>query len=441
MTTIQTILYSLITDFENAVFYVYLSNMLLVPKKNSKRNILIWFTTYFALMIGCILYYGEYNPSLAFGFIVSTSFIFYSDHFKYRFFALISALSIQCLVDISIIALASVIISKSYYSTFIQNELLLTFIGNTELLVLVLFLMFLKKTKIIPKIIDFKKIPKIQIIGISMLLVLIDIYIIFININLDYSNQVSFKLSTNFLLFTLLMSFAMILIIIFLVYKNIINNQLEQQNSLTKQQLEYQLNHYEQLERSIKETRQIKHDMHHHLTCLKELIAANQYTQSELYIENIEKSLSSVKKHLETGNIIVDAIIHEKLHKIDELQITFKFEGSLPPHDFISLMDLCTIIANSFDNAIEACANHSEEHHRFILIETSVENHCWKYKIKNSSKEIEVCSFLLSTSKTDKVNHGFGLLNVKEAVARYNGDFEYRYDEGDFILETKILLI
>ncbi|MDP2946835.1 MAG: GHKL domain-containing protein, partial [Nanoarchaeota archaeon] len=276
---------------------------------------------------------------------------------------------------------------------------------------------------------------------ISLLLTLSFVYVFLINYNLSTPDQIPLNLTSTFVLFTLLITIFFVFMIAYLVYKIIISDQLQHQNILTKQQLEYQLNHYEQLERSIKETRQIKHDMHHHLTCLKKLISANQYTQSELYIENIETSLNSVKKHLETGNIIVDAIIHEKLHKIDELQITFKFEGSLPSHDFIRLMDLCAIIANSLDNAIEACGNLSEEHHRFILIETSVENHCWKYKIKNSSKEIEVCSSLLSTSKKDKVNHGFGLLNVKEAVARYNGDFEYRYDEGDFILETKILLI
>lgn len=441
MTTLQTILFRLITDFENALFYVYLCNMLLVPKKNNKRNIIIWFTTYFALMIGCILYYGEYNVFFAFGFILSTSFIFYSDPFKNRFFAFISAVSIQGLIDISIIAFASIVLSTSYYSTFANNELLLTFIGNTELLLIVLLLVFLKKMKIVPIDTLINNLPKVQIIGISVLLVLIDIYIFFIDSNLDYSNQVSFKFSTEFLLFTLLMAFIMILIIIFLVYKSIINKQLEQQNSLTKQQLECQLSHYKQLERSIKETRQIKHDLRYHMTSLKKLITANQYAQSELYIDDIEKSLHSIKKHLETGNIIVDAIIHEKLHKINELQISFKFDGSLPPHDFISLMDLCTIIANSFDNAIEACGNLSEEHHRFILIETSVENNCWKYKIKNSTKKIKVHSSLLQTSKKDKVNHGFGLLNVKEAVARYGGNFEYRYEDGDFILETMILLI
>ena len=95
--------------------------------------------------------------------------------------------------------------------------------------------------------------------------------------------------------------------------------------------------------------------------------------------------------------------------------------------DFMHVMDICSIFGNALDNAIEHVLLILEEEKRLIHLSVSakrnfvfikVENYCETVICKNEQK-------LITTTKTDKQNHGFGLRSIGAAVEKYGGTMEF----------------
>ncbi|MCM1315469.1 MAG: ATP-binding protein [Alistipes senegalensis] len=138
---------------------------------------------------------------------------------------------------------------------------------------------------------------------------------------------------------------------------------------------------------------------------------------------------------IDSGNKIADAILTNKMHTAQNDGIEFQFEGTF--FSDISPADLCTILSNGLDNAIEACLKTNDI--RWIYVKTAKQKSFQYIEISNSKSSDDVFSDTQDfTSKTDKVHHGYGLYNIRKAVAQYDGKVE-TIDKKD-IFTLKILL-
>ncbi len=160
------------------------------------------------------------------------------------------------------------------------------------------------------------------------------------------------------------------------------------------------------------------------------MINSNQHKEALEYIERINSEISLSTKLFNTGHKIADTILDEKQRIYKDIII--KFEGNIP--DFIDNVDLCIVLGNAVDNAIEACeklcgtdkiidmtANFQQSH--FILI------------IKNPvSKDFIINGSFPKTTKENPLKHGFGLSNIKRIVDKYEGDMSIETDNGIFTL-------
>lgn len=92
-------------------------------------------------------------------------------------------------------------------------------------------------------------------------------------------------------------------------------------------------------------------------------------------------------------------------------------------------MDLCNLIGNMFDNAIEASQN-SEK--RFIYFEISQKNDNLNIFLKNSIDQSVLTSnpHLQSTKKSN--NHGFGTSIIKEIAMRHHGIADFYEEDNCF---------
>ena len=208
-------------------------------------------------------------------------------------------------------------------------------------------------------------------------------------------------------------------------------------SKINENYLDAQKRYYDSRLRSDTEIRRIKHDMKNHMICINELCRKGKYEELEKYISGITDMLNESDKNIHVGNDIADAIINDKLSKAERKGIDFKVSGTLDTDSFAPI-DVCTILSNLLDNAVEAAELLDEDMRRvelsfkknmhFILISVSNPN----YTFVDTS----------TTAKLDKENHGFGISNVKKAVYKYGGEVSFNCEESaeGYIFTAEVVL-
>ena len=118
---------------------------------------------------------------------------------------------------------------------------------------------------------------------------------------------------------------------------------------------------------------------------------------------------------IETGNTALDAILSTKIAiaKSKGIYVTTKIQ--IPEDIAIEPIDMCIIFGNALDNAIEACER-SKINKRRISVTIICRDEAVLCKVVNTASKSETIA--LGTSKRDKRNHGFGLGNIKTALAK-----------------------
>ena len=210
-------------------------------------------------------------------------------------------------------------------------------------------------------------------------------------------------------------------------------------NRVNEQYLSMQRNHYEKLRQLDEDTRKYRHDMKSHLQCLKTLSELKDYEEIDRYLDNMVEKLASVSQTISVGDPIIDAVINEKLAEAEKYRIDFAVSGKLIGCCTIEPLDLCTIFANSINNAMEACMGLEEGKRKIRLSIKTLEDYLL-INIKNPVKEKVLVDETgkIKTKKKDTKNHGFGIQNITASVEKYHGQVTIQCDETEFSLEVII---
>ena len=140
-----------------------------------------------------------------------------------------------------------------------------------------------------------------------------------------------------------------------------------------------------------------------------------------------------------TGNKIADIILSEKNKKAEEHNCSISFLGEIS--EMIPSKDICIILSNSLDNAIEACAKNPSNTSTVIKVKASFIHSMQLIEIRNPIFDsIWIENKNVATSKTDKRHHGFGLYSIKRITEEYDGMFDIHIDKGNFVLEMGLNL-
>lgn len=201
-------------------------------------------------------------------------------------------------------------------------------------------------------------------------------------------------------------------------------------NKLLEKQIQTQISYYEDRERTYAEIRRFKHDYINHINCIRSMLKAERYDEISEYLGNITDMLPANKLSFNTGNFISDAILSDKQNSVKGENITIEFDGVIPTS--INEADLCIILGNAVDNAIEACLKLDCE--KVITIYGGFSHSYFILKISNPTNKTESNNIFPFTTKSDKSEHGFGLLNIKSVVDKYDGYMKIDNKDNVFTL-------
>lgn len=181
-----------------------------------------------------------------------------------------------------------------------------------------------------------------------------------------------------------------------------------------------------------------RHDYHHHIQVLQASMALGNYEEVNVYLRQLNDDLTQVDTVVKTGRVMVDAILNGKLSIAAQNGIAVNVRAKVPEGTPVSDVDLCAIIGNLLDNAIEENKRLPRED-RFLRIYVGRKNTQFYLAFTNAAgKKREKRKSLFPSAKG--AQHGIGLLRVESLVKKYGGLFSADSEDGGFTAELLIPL-
>lgn len=191
--------------------------------------------------------------------------------------------------------------------------------------------------------------------------------------------------------------------------------------------------YYAEVENMYAKMRGWRHDYRHHIQAMKIHAANGEYEEIRQYLDMLDVDLTNVETVVKTGNRTADAILNSKLSLAAEKEITVKAEAKIPVSLTVSELDLCIIIGNLLDNAIDACMELPASE-RLIRIYMEMKGNYLYLSLLNTAGGRKKRSFQSHKGK----GHGLGLGRI-DATVKKNGGYVTRASE-DNAFSTEILL-
>lgn len=193
--------------------------------------------------------------------------------------------------------------------------------------------------------------------------------------------------------------------------------------------------HYNEVENIYKQMRGWKHDYHNHIQTMKAYLALEKYEDMNEYLNDLDRDLTNIDTVLKTGNVMVDAILNSKLSLAVSQDININAKATVPENLQVADIDLCVIIGNLMDNAMEAAVKLENHENRFIRVYIREMKGQLYISITNSTAgEIKKTNKEYISTKLG-ISHGFGLKRVDSIVDKYNGFINRQSEEGVFATE------
>lgn len=180
-----------------------------------------------------------------------------------------------------------------------------------------------------------------------------------------------------------------------------------------------------------------RHDYHNHLQKLKAHLAMGQVAEAERYLNELEGDLDDIRVKYTTGNVSLDAILNSKLSIAEKEKIRINCKAEIGENLTVGDIDLCVILGNLIDNAVESCRKMPEDAERFLRIYLCIRKRQLYIAVTNSTGEIirRLDAEYISNKRGD---HGHGLKRIDLVVDKYNGYIRRANEPGVF--STEIML-
>lgn len=193
------------------------------------------------------------------------------------------------------------------------------------------------------------------------------------------------------------------------------------------------------IQNSNEEIRKFKHDIKGHMVVLHNYIVQKDWEGATEYLNKIGVKLENDEAKSYTGIVVLDAVIDNYRREMVSKNIEFNWDGTcrLSEND-IDLFDLCTIFENIFVNAIEACEKISSNRVVSISLQRINKKLCIIEKNTMDGNLILDKDGIPVTTKTDKKNHGLGIKNIRDVVAKHNGMIKFTSGNGWFEIALQI---
>lgn len=191
--------------------------------------------------------------------------------------------------------------------------------------------------------------------------------------------------------------------------------------------------YYQGLRQEQAQVRALRHDMRNHLSALLGLLERGSWEEAERYLRQLGGSPALTGHRRFCGNETVDVVLASKAAALEEAGLTGEFQVSLPEQMDIPAPELCAMLGNALDNAIEGAAGAED---RTVRLRARADKGLLMLRVENALgrpvKRGPDGAFV--TTKGEREAHGFGLAGMEEIARRRGGSLEAKAEGGRFQL-------
>lgn len=196
--------------------------------------------------------------------------------------------------------------------------------------------------------------------------------------------------------------------------------------------------HYAEVDNMYRQIRKWRHDYRNHIQVMKAYVADGNIDAVAHYLDELDTDLQTVDTVIKTGNAMTDAILNSKISLAKSKGIAVKADARIPVALKTTDIDLCVIIGNLFDNAIEASLPLPEENRKIrVYMDMRGTQLYISFTNLTASKKLLKLGGLFASTKRGG-DHGFGLVRIDDIVYKYDGYLSRNSEDGAFT--TEILL-
>lgn len=227
---------------------------------------------------------------------------------------------------------------------------------------------------------------------------------------------------------------AVVLMMSVLVFH--IKSQYEMEKELAKlksEQAELLEREYTTLNNAYGINAKLFHDLHNHIGVLRQLLSHSKTDEAMQYLDELQTPVKEMMDTVWTGDETVDYLINSKAVTAEENGIKYQVQVEFPRRTNLQSADLCAILGNLLDNALEAAKQIPSSEQRWIQLTIRRINQMLIIKVENSFLTLPVKkNGALKTLKDENGLHGWGLKSAQAAAEKYDGMVQVSYAGNRF---------
>lgn len=215
--------------------------------------------------------------------------------------------------------------------------------------------------------------------------------------------------------------------------------QAEESERRLAESLALQRKNFEQIMQSVDSGRFYRHDMRHHLTTLAGMARQNNSTEILEYIEKLNENTELGTGEIYCKNPAINAVLSEYMSRGEKIGCDMEYKIYVPDELPFDLPDVCVILSNALENALNAC-DKCDENKRYINLLAEFSEDCkLKIMVKNScSHDVKIDGHGLPVVEKRTEGHGIGLRSVRKIAEAYNGFVCCTCEKGEFAFCAEI---
>ena len=194
-------------------------------------------------------------------------------------------------------------------------------------------------------------------------------------------------------------------------------------------QQEHSLNQYvEEAKARYDRTKSFRHDIRNHIAVVKKLLQSGKLEEAVSYMEDLDDMAEKMSFPCCTNNPVVDILVENKLGTAKSMGVDVDCSLLLPYPCGIRDIDICIVLSNALDNAIQAVKNPGAGTEKYIRVSGRIQGDFLMMEIENSSRG------------KGAFKEGTGLSNVKKVAEKYGGAMSIETQENVFVLHVLLII-
>ena len=208
------------------------------------------------------------------------------------------------------------------------------------------------------------------------------------------------------------------------------NVTLKDKARMTELQLDLQREQYERFMQNAQAIKSIRHDMRHHLAVMKGFNSFGEGEKLGAYMDELVSSIPAPDERILCENFAVNAVAVHYLGIAESEGVEVEARLDIPAETGrVPAMDLCIIVGNFLENAVEACRRmKGENEKKFIRVRSRVDGDALSVVVTNSFDGVSLESndvFLSRKTDGEKPREGVGLSSVNGICKKHEGLAQY----------------